>query len=231
MRDQWENVKSWADEELLSNAYRAISVSTFRVRRRLRDSNRPFIDPNVPHSANSAEVDRTADWIIEQVSAQTGLRGGLAAMAGALSIPPELLATIAAIVRLSQRLTIVYGFDPHEDQGQMVMWRALAAGLETELPTSGPVGLRLRDVVRGVSVPSNEVVGAAVTRALVRKSAWMVLRKITRFVPVLSTGSSLVGGRRKMQAAGLRMKAVLQRLAEAGPLDGRRVVEAVEVRS
>jgi len=227
--DKWEDFKGWADERLLSNAYVAISVNVRRVRTHFRESERPFFDPHAPGTPTLVEVDKTAEWVVEQVSLQTAIRSGLASLAGILSVPPEVLATVSALVRLAQKLTIVYGYDPKSDRGQMVMWRALAAGLETDLPESGPLGMRLRDVARVVSIPSTEQVGAAVTRALVRKSAWMVLRRVTRLVPVLSLGSSTVGGRRRMRAAGQRMITVLRQLAEAGPHQGAPIQEAVEV--
>lgn len=229
MKDQWYELKTWADESLLSNAYAGISVSVRKFRTHLRESKRPFVDPHVPESADLFEVDRTAAWVVDQVSVQTAIRSGLASLAGALSVPPEVLSTLTTLIRLAQKLTIVYGFDPQTERGQMVMWRALAAGLETELPDSGPMGMKLRDLAKVVSVPSSDQVGAAVTRALVRKSAWMVLRKMTRLVPVLSLGSSTIGGRRRMRAAGERMNHVLRRLSESGLSTGASIQEAVEV--
>ena len=229
IKDQWDEAKTWADERLLSNAYAGISVNVRKFRTKLREANKPFLDPHVPDEPMLSEVDRTAAWVVEQVSVQTAIRSGLASLGGALSIPPEVVLTIATLVRLAQKLAIVYGFDPKTDSGQMVMWRALAAGLETELPESGPLGMRLRDLAKVVSVPSSEQVGAAVTRALVRKSAWMVLRRVTRFVPALALGSSTVGGRRKMQAAGARMMPVFRSLSESGPSKDVTIQEAVEV--
>ena len=143
----WENIKDWADEAT-ANAYRGLSVNTRVYRTRLRTARRSFCDPNVPDTPKLGEVDKTAAWVSEQVGLQTGIRSGIASLAGAVSIPPEVLLTLVTYVRLAQKLTIVYGFDPHSDTGQMVMWRALAAGLETELPEQGPLGMRLRDLTR-----------------------------------------------------------------------------------
>ena len=225
----WENIKDWADEALLANAYRGLSVNTRVYRTRLRTARRSFCDPNVPDTPKLGEVDKTAAWVSEQVGLQTGIRSGIASLAGAVSIPPEVLLTLVTYVRLAQKLTIVYGFDPHSDTGQMVMWRALAAGLETELPEQGPLGMRLRDLTRLFSMPSADQVGTQVTRALVRKSVWTVLRRTTRFVPVLSVGSSTVGGRKRMRQAGKRMIRVLRRLCASETDEPLLIREAVEV--
>ena len=224
-----EGLAEWADERVLTAAYVAISVNVRKVRSRLRKQDRKFLDPFNPERPSMITVDETAEFVIEQASVQMGIRGGLASLAGALSVPPEVLSTVASLIRLSQTLTIVYGYDPMTDRGQMVMWRALSAGLDAELPESGPMNMRIRDLLRMFSVPKTDQVGAVVTRALVRKSAWMVLRKFTRLVPVISIGSSTVGGRRKMRQAGLRMRSVLKKLAEAGPVDSLPILEAVEV--
>ena len=228
--NRWDDFKTWADERLLSNAYAAISIQVKRFRARLRDAEQPFVDPNNPEQCTIEQANKTAEWVIEQVSVQTGIRNGIASLAGILSVPPEVLATVATLVRLAQKLSVVYGFDPRTDKGQVVMWRALAAGLETPLPESGPVGFRLRDLTKVVSMPSSEQVGAAVTRALVRKSAWMVLRRVTRLVPALSLGSSTIGGRKRMKAAGRRMSQVLQKVSESNWNHQAVIEEAVEVR-
>ena len=228
-RTGWENMKDWADEALLANAYRGLSVNTRVFRTRLRTAQRSFCDPNVPQTPTMHEVDKTAAWVSEQVGIQTGIRSGIASLAGAISIPPEVLLTLVTYIRLAQKLTIVYGYDPHSDKGQMVMWRALAAGLETELPEQGPLGMRLRDLTRLFSMPRADQVGTQVTRALVKKSVWAVLRRTTRYVPVLSLGSSTIGGRRRMRSAGHRMNQVLRRLCDSETDPPLLIQEAVEV--
>jgi len=227
--EQWSSMVRWLDSNLLKGVYAAVSVDTEQERRRFRQANWVFVDPQASSHATWQQVGTTADQVILQAGQGAALRGGAAGLVGAASIPPEVMATLATLVRLAQRLAVVYGFDPESDKGHMVVWQALASALDVDLPADGPMGLKVRDLRAVVSMPEPDQVGAAMTRALVRKSVWMVIGKLTRFVPVLSAGSAAVGGRRRVQEAGRKMKEVYQRLGEASPVDRRRVVEAEEI--
>jgi hypothetical protein len=219
-----------ADHRLPSGFYLAISVPTERVRSKLRRSRRAFIDPGEAAPPELADVDATATWVISQASLSGAMLGGFASVAGAASVPPEALATAVAWVRLAQRLAIVYGFDPETERGQLAVWRALAAGLELQMPDHGPLSMRVRDLPTMI-LPRATMVSASaeMARAVLRQSLWSLATRVTRLVPIVSPGVSAVSARRRVSDVGERMKAALRRLAEVpGDLDV--VEDAVEVR-
>lgn len=215
-----------ADRRLPAGLYTAVSVSTARTRARLREARRPFVDPD-GSSAVLSEVDETAGWVIRQSSFNAAAFGGLSSFAGLVTIPSEALGSVVSIVRLAQRLAIVYGFDPETDRGQVAVWRALGAGLDIELPAQGPMQVRLRDLPPAL-VPRPPSAGAWLAQQVVRRAAWGVVGSVTRFVPVLATGAAVLGARRRTALIGDRMRATLRRLAEIPP-ELRFMDEAVEV--
>lgn len=221
-----------ADATLVAGWYHAVSVQPERIRAWLRLRGLPFVDPSLPEPPVIVEVDRTADLLIERASYVFGAIGGAAGIVGAATVPPEWVATNVGVLRLAQRLSVVYGFDPTTDRGEMAMCRALAAAYGVEVPETGPARMRVRDLpalFRGDG-SRRQGIGARLARAMARSTAWWVAGRITRFVPVISAGTHAVETRTLIGDTGRKMKAVLRRLAEvpnaiAGPVE-----EALEVR-
>lgn len=219
------------DDQLVAGWYRALSVPTDRVRRHLRAAHRPFVDPDGGELPALDDLDRTAAWLIEQTSARATAIGGVAGLAGLASVPPEAAATVVAIVRLAQRLAVVYGFDPETDRGQMALTRALAAGFEVELPERGQVGMRFTDLpaVIAPGLVRPRTVGSDLAGRVVRQALGMIVARITRVVPVFSAGSAASDGRRRVREVGERMRLVLRQLAEVPIAAIPSVEDAVEI--
>ena len=148
VRDIASELAGWLDERLVQGVYASVSVPVEKERARLRRTGRPFYDPVLGVQPDRSEVDRTARLVVRQSVFQATALGSFAGLGGAASVPPEVAATLVAIVRLAQRLGVVYGFDPESDRGRMAMWQALSAGLDVELPSSGPLGMRMSDLPR-----------------------------------------------------------------------------------
>jgi hypothetical protein len=204
-----------ADATLVAGWYHAVSVQPERIRIWLRFRGLPFVDPRLPEPPVLTEVDRTAELLIERASYVFGAIGGAAGMVGAATVPPEWVATNVGVLRLAQRLSVVYGFDPTTDRGEMAMCRALAAAYGVEVPETGPARMRVRDLpslLRG-SGP-RQGIGARLVRAMARSTAWWVAGRVTRFVPVLSASTHAVETRGQFGDTGRKMQAVLRRLAE-----------------
>ena len=228
-RDLAQDMVGWLDGRAVSSIYAAVSVQTERMRRRLRREGRPFFDPGSEARPDPREVDATAAWVASQYRFGVAAMSGVAGLGGMASVPPEVLGTIIAVVRLAQRLAIVYGFDPETDHGQMVVWQALSAGLEVDLPEGGPMGFRVRDLPGVVGSREPQAASVALARAVVRRSALMVVGRLTRLVPVVAAGSSALASRERIRRVSERMVAVYRRLAEPDWPDPQRVVDAVEV--
>ena len=225
---------SWlarADQRLVGEVVAAVSVNTDEMRQRLRQARRPFLDPAETGRPSWAEVEQTSEFVIRQARVKVGALGGMASLAGLLSVPPEVVATAVAGLRLAQRLAIIHGFDPDTDRGEMAVFRALAAGFEVTLPERGAMAVRVSDlpglvVSRGAPDPSSA--GGALVASVARQSASLIGRRVTRLVPVVFSGWSAVAARDRMDDIGRRMVAVLRRLAEA-PEVGTNFEDAVEV--
>jgi hypothetical protein len=219
-----------ADRRLLPAVYRSVSISTRQTRSRLRLHARPFVDPELQVHPPLLEVDHTARWVLTSSRTHVSALAGMASLAGLLSVPPEALATVAAYVRLAQRLSVVYGFDPETDRGKMAVWRALAAGLELALPGGGPLDLRASELARAVARSSDRgSVAANLAGQVLSSTALAVGRRASRLVPVVSTGWSARAAGRRADVVGERMMAVLRRLSEARPVDPAAVEDAVEL--
>jgi hypothetical protein len=156
--------------------------------------------------------------------------GGAAGIAGAPSMPPEAVATGILVLRMAQRLCVVYGFDPATDRGQMALARGLAAAWQIELPESGAFELRVSDLpalFRPGASP--RAVGGKLFRAMAMGTAGWIAYRLTRFVPLVSAPIHAYDNRTKVDAAGRRMQQVLRRLAEVTDPGAADVEDAVEV--
>lgn len=227
------DMMSRVDDRLVAGWYRTMSVQTAREQRRLRTARRPFIDPKQEVKPSLSELDATAHWVIQQSRFNAAALGGFAGLGGIASVPPEIAASIVAVLRLGQRLAIVYGFDPDSDRGQMALWRALAAGYDVDLPDRGPVGIRVSDLPAIVAprALAPRTVGGNLAAQIVRKSAWMIAGRITRLLPVMSSGSGAMRSRQTMGEIGERMRTVFRQMAEV-PLASQSLLEdALEVSS
>lgn len=209
--------------------YAAVSVPVEQERVRLRRARRAFVDPAAQTPVEPAAVGRTAQRVIDQASVKASAMGGAAGFGGVATVPPEILGMLVAIVRMGQRLAIVYGFDPDTDRGQMALRSALSAGLGVELPEGGPLGLAASDLPRVLlgSVPTEPSV--AMTQALVRQSAWLVVGSVARFVPGLAIGVGAYRSSRQIRRVGETMRASLAAAAGLMAGDTVEIVEAVEV--
>lgn len=232
VREWLGEVLGEVDAALLGRVHVAVSVDTEHVRRWLRGAGKAFVDPSDSEVPDGDRLRQTALWVVEQSRLKLTVVGGLAGFGGAASVPPEALASTIASLRLAQRLAVVYGFDPASDRGEMAVWRALAAGFEVELPEEGPIGMRVSQLPTVVARGSQARYPAgALATAVMRQTARSIGRRLSRWLalPLVSAGVSAAGAHRRITGAGERMRATLERLADAPPVDPARVKEALEV--
>ena len=219
-----------ADATLVAGWYRAVSVPIERVRAWFRFRGLAFVDPAAPESPPMAELDRSAEVVITRAAAVAGGMGGAAGVIGVASVPPEALATAVLVLRMGQRLCLVYGFDPTTDRGQMALTRAIAAAWEVELPETGAFGLRVSElpgILRPGATPTQ--LGGKLARAMAWGTVSWIANRVTRLVPLVSVPAHAIDHRAKIEAAGRRMHAVLRRLAEVPAGHPLLVEDAVEL--
>ena len=203
-----------ADRQLAAGGYESVSVRTAEVRRRLDAMRWPYVHPDRPTPA-MAQVEHTAWRLVAVARRKASLRSGAAGLVGAWGLPPEVAATAVATLRLGQRLGVTFGFDHETDRGRMALLRALAHGLELELPEHGAVGLRVSEVgawAAGRLDPTN--VTLWLVRGLLTRSASSVATGAARLIPVVSAGVGAAAAHARTQALGGRMIALYRQLAE-----------------
>ncbi len=218
------------DDQLLPLLYRTASVEPAEVRAELAAAGLPVLDPARPSAEQLDALERSADAVIARATLRAGVRGAIAGAAGLAAVPPELLATWVQLLRLAQRLAVVYGCNPHSARGKLLVWRAVTAAFEVSRPGQGQIGLRVRDlpalVVPGKGTTST---ARAATRLLLSRALTDLGRRLGRAVPGVGAGIGAVTARRSLRQHGRRMAAVF-----AGTLQGARLLsgpveDAVEV--
>jgi hypothetical protein len=216
-----------ADRQLAAGWYESVSVRTASVRRWLDLVGWPYVHPE-KGSPPLDEVERTSLRLIAVARRRSALVAAGAGLAGPWAVPPEVAVASVSTLRLAQRLGIAWGFDPETDRGRMALWRALAAALDVELPSQGPVGVKISDLP-GLARPNlrTENVGLWLARALMVRSALSVAGRITRFVPVLAGGFGAWSARRRTTELGIAMIGVYRKLVETPILAP--VEDAVEI--
>jgi hypothetical protein len=225
VRDVLRTVIDAADARTPGWVYGAVSVDTDRERARMRRAGLAFVDPEGA-PARAADVEATAAGIVARSARAAAAWGLVAASGGALSLLPETVAWATNVLRLGQRLAVVYGFDLDTPRGEAAVARAIAAGFQVELPRGGLVGARASTLFRA---PSPVAARARLARAAVSQAVRVATGRLARLVPGLAGPVAARADHAELVAAGGRMQGVLRALAEAPGPDPEQVVDAVEV--
>lgn len=220
-----------ADEDLLPSLVAAASVTPADVRRELSEAGLAWHDPAAGMEPSREQLGVTAQRLMRRSSRRATLRGALGGMVGAAAIPPEVLAALVQSLRLAQRLAVVYGVEPDTDHGRIIVWRALAAAWQIELPTQGALGIKLSDLPALVvqRLPARSSATADLARTLALRAAVSVGARASRMVPGLGSGIAALQARRTQRQQGERMQRVFEREWDAGRFDDADIQEAVEV--
>ncbi|MCB9668193.1 MAG: hypothetical protein H6736_12025 [Alphaproteobacteria bacterium] len=194
------------DEDALRALVKLVSVDPVRERSRLRAAGRAYASPD-GRAVPTSELDATAAWVVSRATRRRGLTARLVGLAGAPSVPGEVLSESVGLLRLAQRLAVVYGFDPSEDRGRTALWRALSAALEIELPEHAPIVPRATAVLQ----PGSRSLSGTLLRAVLGRATADAADGPLRFLPVVG---SVRAPETSTAAMGERMARVLSRLAE-----------------
>ena len=133
------------------------------------------------------------------------LWGSLAAFGGALSVTPEALAHVVEELRRSQRLGVVFGFDPHSPLGELLVWKSLALAFEVELPEQTSLGVEVRSFRQLRSSEATPDTQLSVILDLILASFNASTKKPSRILPILGAGSHAIESRRQRRERHRRM--------------------------
>lgn len=219
------------DTDLPARLSDSLAIDPTELRADLNKRRLSYLDPATGHRPTEEALALTAEHLIRRATRSATISGAVGGMAGMAGVPPEVAWHLVQLLRLAQRLMLVYGHNPEDDRGRLLAQRAMAACFEIDLPTQGGVGLRVRDLpsVLRDNVPTAHQGATWLAQAAVRQTAKAVLRPIGRSVPGLASGPAAWRARQSMRNQAERMLTVIQR-ASAGPqwADGS-PTEAVEV--
>lgn len=219
------------DTDLLPAIYAAASVPTPQIRSMFREAGVPFLDPETGLQPSVSELEEAAARIIREARNASTAVGAVSGVVGAVAVPPEVLASLVQILRMGQRLAVLFGFDPETDAGKLVLWRAIAGAFDISLPEKGELGLRisqLPDLIRS-QLPATQQASDWVVRQVATRAALTAAQRVIRVIPGLSMGFSAWTARRRMGKMGERMVEVYRRAMEAQPWELADEALAVEV--
>lgn len=201
MRPEVHDIFERLDVDTLAWLQRLASVSPPREQQRLRAAGRPYLSPSTP-CPSQQELDATARWVVRRAVRRRRLTSRVVGLVGAPGVPSDVLSRALGLLRMAQRLAIVYGFDLTTDHGHVALRRALAAGIGVELPTHGPLARRATELVR-----PGETVGGTLLREVVLWNARET--SPVRALPIVGA----LGGSGDLSTVGHRMTEVLRGLA------------------
>lgn len=225
------NLSERVDEDLIPALYQAASVPSVIIRAELEAEGLAWSDPSAGRSPGLVELRASARTIIDRSARTATIRGAVAGTMGLLAVPPEAAAAFVQSLRLAQRLAVVFGFEHETDRGKLILGRALAAGLELELPEQARVDFRLRRVTslvrQGASEPQQAA--AKVARLAGRRLVWTLGGRMGRILPGFGTGLAAWSARRELRRQAERMLPVLEASWEGVPWTPEVVEEAEEI--
>lgn len=225
------NLGERLDAELLPALYEAVALRTADIRHELTEAGLAFWDPATGREPEPGQLEEAARTQVARAARNAAAGGALAGFAGAIALPPELAGALVQTLRLAQRLAVIYGHDPETDRGRLLLWRAIAAAWEVELPRQGAVDLRVSSLpaLLSAQLPQHQAGAAQFARMIALSAAVSVGRRTLRLLPGVGAGLSALDSRRRLREHGARMSAVFARAWDgAVVLDGP-MAEAVEV--
>jgi hypothetical protein len=220
------------DADLLPALYAAASITTSDIRAEFEEQGISYLEPGAQGSVVSlSDLELAAIRVVRQTRSSATVVAAVSGLVGPLAVPPEVLASLVQILRLAQRLAVLFGFDPETDSGRIVMWRAIAAAFEVELPSQGQLGLKVRDLpaLLKSQLPAAQAASAWLGRRILSRSITLVARRVSKLIPGLGAGISAWSALRRTEEAGDRMIAIYRRACEGAPIDWGDEVLAVEI--
>lgn len=236
MADLWQvllqNLGGRLDDELLPRLYDAAGLSAADVRAELTDLGLPFFDPMTGRTPPQGELDAAAEAVLARATRTATMGGAAAGFAGALALPPELVGALVQSLRLGQRLAVIYGHDTDTDRGRLVLWRAMAAAWQIQLPRQGAIDLRVSNLPQLIAsqLGGSELDLRSLGRMLAVRAAVSAGRRTLRLLPGVGAGLGAMDARKRVTEQGRRMLPIFQRAHEGVPAIDGPIEDAVEIR-
>ena len=197
------------DEGILQRLYQVSSVQPEAVLADLRAAG---------HDAESIEqvldlptevLDALADRYILTAKRKAAIGGASMGLGGWLGLAPGLSQMLVLVLRLGQRISLVYGFDYRSERGELELWKALAAAVGASLRwegTEAELMKRLPAVVTGSGSLTNPLLMQAL-RAVIGRITLTSSRQVSRWLPLVGGGTGMIFNYLEVDRIGRRLKA------------------------
>lgn len=145
-------------------------------------------------SVRTSVLDSLADQYIRNAKLMTSLSGAGLGAGGLVLAGPELSILSASIVRLAQRLAVVYGFDYKSPAESLHVWSAIARALGVENITDGTSKVAVRSIPKLLATgPARSGVFKSLIRMIAARLGLLVTeRGLARALPLVGAGVAAV---------------------------------------
>lgn len=145
-------------------------------------------------SVRTSVLDGLADQYIRNAKLMTSLSGAGLGAGGLVLAGPELSILSASIVRLAQRLAVVYGFDYQSPAESLHVWSAIARALGVENITDGTSKVAVRSIPKLLATgPARSGVFKSLIRMIAARLGLLVTeRGLARALPLVGAGVAAV---------------------------------------
>lgn len=196
------------DEGILQGLYSLASVAPDDVLSDLRTTGRDVSALQELATVPVEILDGVADTYIRDARRSAAVSGGAIGFSGWMGLPSGLAHLVIVLVRLSQRISLAYGFDYRTGRGEIEMWKALAGSVGADVDwegTEAELMRRLPAVITGTGTFANPLLLKAVQAVVTRVALSSGLR-MTRALPVVGAGSGFLLNFVHVDRVGKRLK-------------------------
>lgn len=218
-------------DAFLPALYRAASIDQTKFLMQLQSRGLNITHLGDLASQDLALIQPVAESFVRSSRRVSALSGVGSGVAGWVAIAPEAGHAAAMLLKLAQRLSLLYGFDYLTPAGELLLWKAIAEAVGVEERMEGVV-----DTAR--QLPEMLKSGRAINNPVVRQLAQAVMKRLIlrisapfgRMVPIIGGGIGGWSNYREMGRAGRRMMRYYERRRDTLRNAGGREIEVEIVR-
>lgn len=137
-------------------------------------------------------IDKVAHNIVKKTSMKNAISGAMFGFGGISSLAPECMALMVNILRLAQRLSLLYGFDFQSSEDNLEFWLSIGRGMNISLILDGSEQDLYKNISKQANKPNlRDPLLVKIAQKILLSIAMQSLKKVTRMVPLIgaSTGS------------------------------------------
>ncbi len=145
-------------------------------------------------TVKTAALDDLAAQYIRNAKLMTSLSGAGLGAGGILFVGPELSILAASLLRLAQRIAVVYGFDYKKPEEALHVWTALARALGVDKITDGNSVVAVRSLPKLLAVgPGRSSAFKSLIKMIAARLGLLVTeRSLARALPLVGAGVAAV---------------------------------------